>query len=1190
MLAFILADVFSGLADFALNIMKLKKIKLSGFKSFVDPTTIDLQSNLTGVVGPNGCGKSNIIDSVRWVMGEISAKQLRGESMSDVIFNGSSSRKAVGQAVAELVFDNSDAGLGGEYAKYNEVSIRREVNRDGFSDYFLNSAGCRRKDITNIFLGTGLGPNSYAVIEQGMISKFIDAKPDELRVFIEEAAGISKYKERRRETENRIKHTKENLSRLNDILEEITKQLRHLKSQASAAERYRKLKQEERLAKGELHVLHWREVNKKLQEQEVIIKNDEAKLENSVTELHVLSAKIANLREQHNGDIEKFNEVQANYYRVGGNIARLEQQIKHAKERREELTRDLAQINQVWQETTEHQTVDQKQIELLTTEKATLESGIVSMQENVAQAKQEAQTAAEEMQLWQKSWDDFNINSSKIVQLLEVEQTHIKHLELRIADEVQGLEKFNSELQSLDFANLNTEVERLDGLFTELKNNHDKLHDGVVAKQQQIIASREANNQLSRALDQTRNKLQTLFGRKSSLEALQQAALGKTDTVLIDWLKEHNLEQKLRLAQELQVASGWETAVETVLGVYLEAVCVDGMASVVPAIENLTRGNLTLFDQAFTSVVESRLNVATLASKVNSKLSLNNLLAGIYIAENLAEALAMQSGLNHHESIVTKDGMWLGAGWLRVAYDANNPKIGILQRERELQELHQNIIKEQYNCEKEEQELEQHRNVLTTLEGEYQNLQNELRALMSGYSDTQSQVTAKKTYLHHQEERALVLRQEIEMHESSVRDLREQLAVAFKSHEEATRKQAENENLRQTIILKREQKEQRLMLARKNAEESERAVTDSTLRLQLIQTQVDYLAQSLERANKRLEGLKEHQVSIEKSLAEAGAPLAGLEQELQSELEKRLVIEAELTLAKQKVTGIEQELRELDEKHTLQQETNEKIRVSLERARTEREGMQVRNATYIEQVTELELQLEVLNAAIPEQAVVSEWEEKIAHLASRIERLGLINLAAIEEFEKLQERKNYLDAQNQDLVTALSTLEDVIRKIDHDTKERFKEAYSSINQKFQELFPKVFNGGKACLEQTEDNLLETGVFIMAQPPGKRNSSIHLLSGGEKALTAISLIFSIFHLNPAPFCILDEVDAPLDDSNVFRFCNLVKEMAKTIQFIFITHNKLTMEIAGQLVGVTMQEPGVSRIVSVDIDQAVTLAGN
>jgi len=1169
--------------------MKLKKITLSGFKSFVDPTTIQLQSNLTGVVGPNGCGKSNIIDAIRWVMGEISAKQLRGESMSDVIFNGSSTRKPVGQAAVELVFDNSDASLGGEYAKYNEISIRREVNRDGFSDYFLNNTSCRRKDITNVFLGTGLGPNSYAIIEQGMISQFIEAKPDELRIVIEEAAGISKYKERRRETENRIKHTKENLSRLNDILEELNKQLKHLKTQANAAERYRKLKQEERLTKAELHTLHWREINKKLLAQESAIKNEEILLENKNTELYVFSAKISQLRQQHNIDIEKFNEVQGRYYRIGANIARLEQQIQHAKERHEQLTNDLAQINQVWQETASHQTADQNQIELLTADKTKLEIEATEIQTVVAKAQQELQDAQQQMQLWQNSWDDFNTSSSKILQLLEVEQTRISHLELRVGEETQNLEKFRSELAGLDFIVLNAEVDRLNNLFINLKDDREKLHASVVVKQQQITSQREANNKLSSELDQTRNKLQALVGRKASLEALQQAALGKNDAILVDWLKQHNLEQKPRLAEKLQVVAGWETAVETVLGVYLEAVCVDGILNIVTAVKSLTHGSLTLFDPSLSGKDNQKFDSTTLASKITSDLSLDNLLHGIYVAENITEALGMQSKLNAKESIITKDGIWFGSGWLRVAYDTNNQKAGILQRERELQEINTNITQKQSHCFMQEQELEQKQNVLIDLEQEHQKLQQELHALTAKYSDVQSQATAKQTYLQHIEERAQVLKNEIEIHEKNLCSERGQLDEALTKRDEAVRQKSANDSQRQTLVQDREQVQQKLVTVREHTQQVQQDASNFAMRLQLIQTQVDHLAQNLERANKQLDSLKERQIGIEKSIVEAQAPLPSLEKELQLELEQRLLAETDLTSAKQKITSIEQELRELEQKHSECQETNEQIRISLERSRTQREGLQVRSVTYKEQVAELELQLDDLNTTIPEDAVISASEEKLTHLMSRIERLGLINLAAIEEFEKLQERKNYLDAQNQDLVGALNTLEEVIRKIDHDTKERFKDAYDSINQRFQELFPHIFNGGKAYLEQTADNLLETGVVIMAQPPGKRNSNIHLLSGGEKALTAIALVFSPPDNNPAPFCMLDEVDAPLDDVNVTRFCNLVKEMSKTIQFIFVTHNKLTMEISEQLLGITMQEAGVSRIVAVDIDTAISLAG-
>ncbi|MDR1057219.1 MAG: chromosome segregation protein SMC [Coxiellaceae bacterium] len=1167
--------------------MKLRKIKLSGFKSFVDLTSLHLQSNLIGIVGPNGCGKSNITDAVRWVMGEISAKQLRGESMHDVIFNGSSTRKPVGQAVAELVFDNSDASLGGEYAGYNEIAIRREVNRDGFSDYFLNNTTCRRKDITNIFLGTGLGPDSYALIEQGTISKFIEAKTNELRVFIEEAAGISKYKERRRETENRIKNTKENLFRFNDILDEIDKQLKHLKSQANAAERYRKLKQEERLTKAELHTLHWREINKKLQKQEAVIKNEEANLENGITEFHVLSAKIATLREEHNSVIEKFNEIQANYYRIGGNVAHLEQQIEHTKERQEQLTKDLAQINQTWQEALAHQTADKNRLELLTAEKSKITSEIEEAETTLVQAKQKLQAAEERAKIWQKSWDNFNLDNSRILQALQVEETKIGHLEANIASAINNLEKFKTELANLNFQALHADINDINKLLQNLQDKQEKFRTSGVEKKQQIVLAREAVTKLASTLDQTRNKLQTLIGRKSSLEALQQAALGKNDPVLFAWLKQCNLEQKSRLAQELQVVSGWETAVETVLGVYLEAVCVDDMTSIMPAVKNLTRGNLVLLDKLSQVQQNHRLNLATLASKINSPLSLGGLLSGIYVTEDINEALEVRAQLNHEESIITRSGIWLGLGWLRVAYDVN-PKIGILQRERELQNLYAHITEIQNACTKEEQELTNQQNILVVLEEEYQGLQHKLHDLMTEYSNAQSQVTAKKINLQYVEKRVLVLKQEIAGEENNLATLREQLARALQDKDNTIKQKAIYGLKHQELVRDQDEIQQLLEAAREQAQKSQENVTDFTLRRQVLQTQLDYLIQNLNRVNDRLTSLQERQLTIEKSLAEAKHPLDELAKELQLELEQRLVEENNLTEAKHKTARVEQELRGLEQKHAAFQEANEKIRILLEKARTEREGLQVRRTTYQEQIIELELKLEEVNAALPENAGISEWEEKLATLSSRIERLGLVNLTAIDEFEKLKERKNYLDAQNQDLVSALNTLEEVIRKIDHDTKERFKEAYNNINLKFQDLFPKIFNGGKAYLEQTADNLLETGILIMAQPPGKKNSSIHLLSGGEKALTAIALIFAIFHLNPAPFCILDEVDAPLDDVNVLRFCTLVKEMAKSIQFIFITHNKLTMEIASQLIGVTMQEPGVSRIVTVDIDTTISLA--
>lgn len=1168
--------------------MYLKKIKLAGFKSFVDPTTIQLQSNLTGVVGPNGCGKSNIIDAVRWVMGEISAKQLRGESMTDVIFNGSSARKPVGQASVELIFDNSDASLGGEYAQYGEIAIRREVDRDSASDYFLNNARCRRKDITDVFLGTGLGPRSYAIIEQGMISELIEAKPDELRVLIEEAAGISKYKERRRETENRIKHTKENLARLNDIREELEKQLKHLKSQANAANRYTKLKQEERLAKAELHALHWNALTAKIKELDELIHAEEINLENKITAVHTCEAKISEQREQQQTFNTEFNHVQEQYYRIGANIARLEQQIQHNKERKEQLARDLAEIKQNWQATIQHQTTDNVQLEQLTTEQIKLEDEIIIATHAAEQANNELDSAEQAMQLWQHKWDEFNANFAANIQELGVAQTKISHLEQSIRKETQSIENLNIELQGIDVNTINSDLALATEKFSIAKAKHDAIHESLEEKQSQISLARENNSSLAILLDETRGKLQAQLGRKASLEALQQTALGKNDATVVDWLTKNNLQENSRLAQNLTVESGWETAVETVLGSYLEAVCLEDLGIALNTIQDLTQSNLVLLSkeaQATTSNIHTK--ATTLLSKISSTWPLNNLLNGIYVAESVVQALALRAELTAEESIITSNGIWIGPSWVRVAFDKNQ-KSGVIQRERELQQLTQTISATKELCLQQETKLNNERTQLAQLENEYQSLQQTLRSLTAEYSEIQGQISAKETSFAHLNERQKTLIQEVATHTEWLQAAKDELVTATATYEDANNKKLIAEELKDNLQQEKDDANQKLATTRMVAAKKREQVDNITTRLKIIQTQLLNLQQNLERAASRINNLQERQANLENSLNEANAPIAVIEQELQDELQQRLIISEKLNLAKQNVAEVENNIREMEKSRHEVQETVEQLRTTLEKLRTERQGLQVRAATYQEQITELEMQLDIILQQIPENASIDEWEHKINHLAARIERLGAINLAAIEEAEKLEERKNYLDAQNQDLVTALNTLETAIRKIDQDTKAMFKETYDNINQKFQDLFPKVFNGGNAYLELTSDDLLETGVLIMAQPPGKRNASIHLLSGGEKALTAISLIFSIFQLNPAPFCMLDEVDAPLDDLNVIRFSNLVKEMAKTIQFIFVTHNKITMEIAQQLAGITMQEPGVSRIVSVDIDSAIAMA--
>lgn len=1168
--------------------MRLKKLKMAGFKSFVDPTTVNFQTNLAGIVGPNGCGKSNIIDAVRWVMGESSAKQLRGESMSDVIFNGSSSRKQVGQASVELYFDNSDASLGGEYAKYNEISIRREVGRDGISNYYFNNSNCRRKDIIDIFLGTGLGANSYGIISQGTISQFIEAKPDDLKVYLDEAAGISKYKERRRETENRIKHTRENLARLNDIRDELEKQLTNLKNQANKAELYKKHKQTERLLKAEVNALYWQNLNDKFNELEIKIKEEESSLESKITEQHIIDAKIAEFREEQNIRNDVFNEVQTRYYRIGSNIARLEQQIRHDKERREQLEQELTKNKELIQETLQHKNNDSEQIELFTSECAVLTTDINNFSESLIKAKQELEISELQMAEWQINWDTFNAETADVNQSFEVEQVRIKHLDHLIAVETSHIEKIQSELSSFHFENLENDINVLDNKQNEVKAYSDELHETLSLKQSQISQKREYSDKLSTELDGARGKMQSILGRYASLEALQQAALGKNDSSLVRWLEENNFENNLRLVQGIDVEHGWEIAAETVLGDYLEAVCLDNMNVLAAFTENLPHGHLVFFDTNNDNSFDSNVfnKALRLDSKVKAKWEVAHLLSGVYIAETFEEALNLRKLLTHHESVITKDGIWFGQSWLRVNSGVSN-KLGILQREQELRELETLIPEEQKNISSKEQELQNTQNELFSLEQQYHDLQQKLREITVSAGEIQGDIGAKKKHLDYLRDREQILRKEIMTHEQALSNGLVQLEETKNILVEIQAKKEINNQNRNILLGKRDEYQQAVDSARTRVEEEKQKRDAVVMRLELLQGQIGYLKQSIERGESRLIALQDNYSSILKSLDDTKSPTVDLEEDLARELQARVVVENELTLAKQRVGDGEHNQREYEERRSILQEEIRLLSTILEKLRIDSKELQVKNSNYQEQIAELGFDMDKVISEISKEANITEWEEKFANIVKRIENLGAINLAAIEEFEIQKERKDYLDSQNQDLVQALETLESAIAKIDNDTINKFKETFDRVNQSFQENFPKIFNGGNAYLELTDNNILDAGVIIFAQPPGKRNSTIHLLSGGEKALTAISLIFAIFQLNPAPFCMLDEVDAPLDDANVGRFCNLVEEMSKSVQLIFISHNKLTLEMAEQLNGVTMQEPGVSRIVSVDIQQAMAM---
>ena len=1169
--------------------MRLKSIKLAGFKSFVDPTTVPTPSNLVCVVGPNGCGKSNTIDAVRWVMGESSAKNLRGESMSDVVFNGSSSRKPVGQASVELVFDNSDGGLGGEYAQYAEISIKRQVSRDGQSNYYLNGTRCRRRDITDIFLGTGLGPRSYAIIEQGTISRMIEAKPDELRVFIEEAAGISKYKERRKETENRMRHTRENLERINDLRDELDKRLATLQRQAKTAEKYKALKEEERSLKAQLLALRFRNLDSQVQQRDKAIQAQQMALESQLTELTGIDSTTETLREQQVEVNDKFNEVQGRYYALGAEIARIEQSIQHARDSRYQQERELNEVERAWSEANEHLRNDREMIESLKLDIEVQEEQLQFARDSETESVAVLNQAEENMQLWQGEWDEFNRQASEQVRAAEVEQARIQHLEQNLEQQRRRMMRMEEELAGLSVGDVDEEIEQLRQQRQVFEEQLAELRHQLQQQLEQITEERELGLTLGSELDAQRGQLQSMQGRKASLEALQQQALGKGKSEVNQWLEQHGYGDARRLAQELKVEKGWEQAVETALGLHLESVCIEGLERVSAALSEISQGTLSLLDTSAQVAAPAATGLATpLLDRVESHQALAPLLSGIYTAASLDEALSLRARLQAHESVITPQGVWLGPNWLKLSQGADD-KSGVLAREQELKELSARIEESSAIIEDLAQQQMDARSRLHELEHGREALQNSVNQATQAQARIESQLTAKQERLEQFHQRKQRLENDLqELQQQRQRD--ENLVAEARARlDEALALSEDYEQRRVDLMQRRDELRAQLEEARQRARGDRETAHEFALKLQSTRTQLEGTQKRLERMESQLQHLTRRREQLQNAMQTQDDPVAEMSQQLEELLQQRLQVEEALAQARRAVEEIDHAMRELTRKRHEAERRTEEIRGELEKLRMGGQEFRVRCQTVREQFQETGLDMAEVFEQLPEGATEQAWQNQVNEMAQRIQRLGAINLAAIDEFKEQSERKSYLDTQHKDRTDALTTLENAIRKIDKETRTRFKDTFDKVNAGVKELFPRLFGGGHAYLELTGDDLLDTGVTIMARPPGKRNSSIHLLSGGEKALTAVALVFSIFQLNPAPFCMLDEVDAPLDEANVGRFCEMVKAMSENVQFIFITHNKATMELGEHLIGVTMHEPGVSRLVAVDIEEAIQMVG-
>jgi chromosome segregation protein len=1163
--------------------MRLTRVKLAGFKSFVDPTNVPFPTNLTGVVGPNGCGKSNVIDAVRWVMGELSARHLRGDSMTDVIFNGSGGRRPVGTASVELVFDNSDGKIGGSYATYNEISLKRVVSRDGNSAYFINGARCRRKDITTLFLGTGLGARSYAIIEQGMISRVIEARSEDMRAFVEEAAGISRYKERRKETESRVADTRENMERLQDVRDEVDKQIRHLTRQANQARRYQDLKNEEQKLVAEVLALRLREIDSGAAINDKAMRDADLRLQEVLAAQRAAEAAVEKQREFQFAATERVSGVQGTFYQQGAEVARVEQQLAHTRELRERQRRELSQAREMLADVAGQLARDESRVEQLRGEIAALDPDAVAAQQAEGQAHAALEAAEAQQREWQERWEGFNRELGGTYQTTQVERTRIEQLDDQLRRHAAHADRLAIEREQLLQAGATSGLGDLEARERTTREANEALQRGLQECLARLQALRKGQHETEAELERSRRERDRTRSEMVSLDAMQKAALGEADRDAGKWLAATGLAARPRVTTQLEVERGWERGVEAVLGDALEAVQVESLDEVAGRIGDLASGNVMLIEAGPADApVEG-----SLAARVQGPRAVLRRLARVGAAATLQEALQRRHQLASGESLVTADGVWVGRDWLRVSR-GRNAQAGVLERESRIRALRGVVEAAEAAVLAIEQRLRDERASVQAEEAARDALQARIQAGNREHSEARSQLEATRA----RSQQATLRLERVERETADLTAEREKaqaaLARSRAALDEATARLEQLESRRADMEGEREERRATATAAREAAQQARAHARELLIQLEGRRSSESSLAATLLRMQEQRTQLTARQEQLSLELGEGDQPVEQLVEQLNGLLARKLEIEGELGAARRDLETIDADLRELDEKRLITERQVEGAREALEKARLAAQETRLRRESLAEQFAQTRFVLEEVLASLQAESTIVDREDQLAGVQSDLARLGAVNLAAIDELKEQGERKEFLDAQWKDLTEALESLEVAMGKIDRETRTRFESTFERINAGLQEKFPRLFGGGHAYLELVGDDVLTAGVAVMARPPGKRNSTISQLSGGEKALTAVALVFSIFDLNPAPFCLLDEVDAPLDEHNVSRFCDIVKEMSSRVQFIFITHNKTTMELAEQLVGVTMNEPGVSRLVSVDVDEAVRLA--
>ncbi len=1165
--------------------MRLISIKLAGFKSFVDLTSFSVPSQLVGVVGPNGCGKSNIIDAVRWVLGESRASELRGESMQDVIFNGSTHRKPGSRASVELVFDNQAGRAAGQWSQYAEIAVKRMLTRDGTSSYYINNLSVRRRDIQDIFLGTGLGPRAYAIIGQGMIARIIEAKPEELRVFLEEAAGVSKYKERRRETANRLHDTREHLIRVEDILRELSTQLDKLEAQATIAQRYQALTADSEEKQLLLWLLRKNEAQAEKERQQSILTRTQIELEEHTAKLREIEAQLEILRVAYSTASDTLQAEQGLLYEINAQISQLETQIRFITETRNRIQTQIANLSAQREQWLTQATQ-------ASTELVNAEQTLASATEKSVQADQQAQTQNDALPALETRWRDAQGALTRVhAQIAQFEQTctletaQQQHAQRHLQQWQQRRERLHHEVRSLAAPDL----AQLEASRIQIAEQGDRLHhqqhclneaQQATLQTEQVLRSAQQQGQAESAA------LQQLEAQLNALKQLQQSV--QANDALQPWLEQHNFATVPRLWQKLHIEPGWETALEAVLRERLAALEIADLAQTPALIAGAPAAKLAFFASPpahpLTPTTATGLRPLFAFLRINDpnlRTVLEDWLAGVFIADTLTQALAERAQLPVGSVFVVPAGHQISRVGVQF-YAADSEQAGLLARSQEIENLDKQVRAQSLLT-------EDVKTGVTRAEAAWRQANQTL-------TEARAQLEQITQHGHALQLAALKLTQAEERYTARSAQINEELAEVVAhietQHEHLAQAEDNFKQARQSLLaaqttLSDEQQrfgtlEQALTQARQQAREHERSAQEAHYAVRVATNRIEELKRLIQAAHEQAE---QHQTTLQQTQAELEATHSQtLQESLEDALSARVAKEQTVLAARTELDTLGAQLRTTDEARLTAERSLQPLREQITGLQLKTQAAQLNQTQFDEQLASAGANQAELAAKLPPELKPAALQSELTRLNQAIQALGPVNMAALDECAAARERKQFLDAQSTDLNSAIDTLETAIRKIDQETRLLLQNTFDEVNRHFGELFPRLFGGGQAKLLMTGDEILDAGVQVIAQPPGKKNSTIHLLSGGEKALTATALVFALFQLNPAPFCLLDEVDAPLDDANTERFVNLVRAMSSHTQFLFISHNKIAMEMAQQLVGVTMQEQGVSRIVAVDMEAA------